>query len=343
EQYAAITGGAKAFCSSLSTNFNQVDLDKDVGLKIAKVYAAKKNVSLDTAKTALAAKKTLSVEQRLLDTDFSIVLECINNYNNIMSGEDGADGRDAETAWHAYCAEGNNLSNIITPLYSSVTSCDQFTSEQYNAIMGGAKAYCLSLAQNASSLSSTTGIGKKLTLTLGDDAVSRLQQNGLNATFTVNNESKKFVEACEIKYNEIMAGEKGDNGDTFVPSFNTTTGKITWTKDNNTTSVNDFDIGSTIDSRAVTAVTNQINTSNSTIANTIGSKIDSKITANNNTLLTVDDLTTLITSGAFKMGCGNKLTIDPGVLDAQSTLKAKYGLSPSKINGPTVNTSVCVQ
>ncbi len=222
--YAKMIGGADAFCADLTATFNKVDLTKGAGLKIAKVYASQKGVDLSAAKTALTTLQNKTPAARLADTNFSILQACRDNYNSIMSGED------AETAWHAYCVAQNekdsqktNLEAIITPLYPTVTKCDQFTSTQYNAIMGGASAYCLSLAQDisASRLSDfNSGIGKRLNTQLkADNGQTVADLKGKNLSVILNNKfngSKTFVKACEEKYNEIMAGAdgaKGENGD----------------------------------------------------------------------------------------------------------------------------------
>ena len=222
--YAKMIGGADAFCADLTATFNKVDLTKGAGLKIAKVYASQKGVDLSAAKTALTTLQNKTPAARLADTNFSILQACRDNYNSIMSGED------AETAWHAYCVAQNendstktNLTAIITPLYPTVTKCDQFTSTQYNAIMGGASAYCLSLAQDisASRLSDfNSGIGKRLNTQLkADNGQTVADLKGKNLSVILNNKfngSKTFVKACEEKYNEIMAGAdgaKGENGD----------------------------------------------------------------------------------------------------------------------------------
>ncbi len=216
DMYAAMIGGAKSYCLSLNADFNSgMDLEKGVGLKMAKIYAEKKNVELSAAKTALGEFKSMNANERLADTRFSILDECIANYNRIMSGDD------AEDPWHAYCVAQNdkdtsrtNLEVIIKPLYGNNKTCDNFTSNEYNAIMGGAKAYCLSLAQNATTMDLTSGIGEKLSKTFGAATMTTfkettsLKDRMTLKTFTGKTAANKdFVSACEERYNEIMNPE----------------------------------------------------------------------------------------------------------------------------------------
>ena len=216
DMYAAVIGGAKSYCLSLNADFNSgMDLEKGVGLKMAKIYAEKKNVELSAAKTALNALKVKDANQRLDDTNFSILDECVANYNRIMSGDD------AEDPWHAYCVAQNdkdtsktNLEVIIKPLYGNAKTCDNFTSDEYNAIMGGAKAYCLSLAQNATTMDLTSGIGEKLSKTFGAATMTTFKETAslkdrmTLKTFTGKTASNQdFVSACEERYNDIMNPE----------------------------------------------------------------------------------------------------------------------------------------
>ena len=212
--YAAIIGGANAYCTSLNATFNTgVSLNDGVGLKLAKIYATKKSVSLSSAKDALRTLQAKDAKERMNDSNFSILDECIANYNSIMSGDDG------DTAWYAYCMEQDdkgvsNLTKIITPLYSNVTSCEQFKSDMYNAIMGGAKSYCLSLVQKVDTLDLNAGIGQKLVRTFGSEKMQslkatstvqdRLTMTGFKAN--ANNTNETFIAACEARYNEIMSG-----------------------------------------------------------------------------------------------------------------------------------------
>ena len=218
--YAAITGGADAYCMSLTNNFQKVSLNDGVGLKITKLYMKKTGVTdLATAKNAMTAIQNKAPLARLTDTTFqgvSLWQACKDNYNDIMSG------KDADNAWYAYCAENNRLETIIKPLYSDVSTCDDFDSDKYAAIMGGAKAYCLSLTNNliAGKVDFTTGIGKRLAAKLDGGSTTKLNSFKGKSLATVLNRSTStykfgnldFVSACEQKYNEIMAGEDGQDG-----------------------------------------------------------------------------------------------------------------------------------
>ena len=218
--YAAITGGADAYCMSLTNNFQKVSLDDGVGLKITKLYMKKNNVTnLATAKTAMTNLQNKAPLARLTDTSFqgvSLLQACKDNYNDIMSG------KDADNAWYAYCTENNRLETIIKPLYSDISTCDDFDSDKYAAIMGGAKAYCLSLTNNliAGKVDFTTGIGKRLAAKLDGGSTTKLNSFKGKSLATVLNRSTStykfgnldFVSACEQKYNEIMAGEDGQDG-----------------------------------------------------------------------------------------------------------------------------------
>ncbi|MBQ7244830.1 MAG: hypothetical protein IJS34_00455 [Alphaproteobacteria bacterium] len=223
EMYAKMVGGADAFCANLTATFEKVSLDDGIGLKMAKLYM-KSNTGvkdLSAAKSALTANLVTgkSAADRLNSSATkifggkSLLDACIENYNSIMSGEDG------ETAWYAYCMEQDdkgvsNLTKIITPLYSNVTSCEQFTSDMYNAIQGGAKSYCLSLVQKVDTLDLDAGIGQKLVRTFGSEKMQnlkttstvqgRLAMTGFKASSTKTNTT--FMEACEARYNEIMSG-----------------------------------------------------------------------------------------------------------------------------------------
>lgn len=226
-QYAAIIGGADAFCMSLTKNFNTVSLNNGIGLKMAKLYATKNSVTLDAAKTQLGNIKNATVldrfdtSKRLFGTT-SLNQACIDNYNAIMSGEDGDDG---ETAWHAYCNTPSerdssiiNLDAVIRPLYGNDKTCDNFSSTEYNAIMGGARAYCLSLVQSPTKLVVDDGIGRKLETSLGSGTIDLLKNTStLKERMTLKtfgpNKNMDFVSACEAKYNEIMSGDDGTPGD----------------------------------------------------------------------------------------------------------------------------------
>ena len=234
EMYAAITGGAEAFCSSLNAKFDTVSLNEGIGLKLAKLYVSKNtNKTLDQAKEALGALKTNKTATTRLDEKIfggkSLVQACIDNYDSIMSGTDGKDGEDAETAWHAYCAANNNanLTNIIKPLYGSGKTCDNFTSDEYNAIQGGAKAYCLSLVKNMdSSFDLSQGIGKKLSTTFTTEKMTALKgtssttlKDRLEMKGFAGSDDKNFITACEEKYNEIMSGTDGKDAKSVEQTY----------------------------------------------------------------------------------------------------------------------------
>ncbi|MFQ6760179.1 MAG: hypothetical protein ACLRFM_02160 [Alphaproteobacteria bacterium] len=137
-------------------------------------------------------------------------------------GEKGDRGISAKSVQQQYCEE--NL-EIVKALYSSVTNSSdcadatKFSYAQYSAIMGGAKAYCLSLTQNTLDL--TGGIGKKLVTTFGSDkmtefnnasnAQSRIKLTGFRAAKDANT-TTDFMTACEARYNEIMSGTDGAAG-----------------------------------------------------------------------------------------------------------------------------------
>ena len=218
ERYTAIMGGAKAYCLSLAKNGATLDLTTGIGKKLVNTFSQSK---MDSFKSAVSVQDRISMPgfqiSKVSSSTGTFMEACEARYNEIMAGE---------TAWHAYCTEidDNNVSNltkIITPLYSNVTNCDLFTSEQYNAIMGGAKAYCLSLAKNGATLDLTTGIGKKLadTFTLekmdsfrGAASVqARISMPGFKTSKT-GSSTGTFIEACEARYNEIMSGADGQNG-----------------------------------------------------------------------------------------------------------------------------------
>ncbi len=229
EMYAKMVGGADAFCANLTATFDKVSLDDGIGLKMAKLYM-KSNTDvkdLSAAKSALTANLVTgkSAADRLNSSTTkifggkSLLDACIENYNSIMSGDD------AETTWHAYCVAQNdkdtsktNLEVIIKPLYGNAKTCDNFTSDEYNAIMGGAKAYCLSLAQNATTMDLTSGIGEKLSKTFGAATMTTfkettsLKDRMTLKTFTGKTAANKdFVSACEERYNEIMSGADGES------------------------------------------------------------------------------------------------------------------------------------
>ncbi len=340
--YNAITTGAKAYCLSLAQNAISLDKDTGIGLRLEQKLGT--GIVSNLKNSGLTAK--------IPGTNQSFITECEARYNEIMSGDDGQDAKSVE---QTYCEENFEIVHALYSEVATVADCadtTKFSNAKYSAIMGGAKAYCLSLAQNAISLDLTNGIGKKLVDTFGEqkmtsfkntsNAVSRINMSGFAVSKETDAQTTTFQNACEARYAEIMAGDKGDtgaagtdgrDGDTFVPSFNTETGKITWVKDNNTTNVSDFDIGSTIDSRAVVAVKNQINTTNSDIANAI----NNKITANNASVLTIDNLKNLISSGALKVGCNNTLSIEPSLADTDLSRK----LGPTSIKGTAGTMGVC--
>ena len=221
DQYNAIMGGAKAYCLSLATNPTVLgDLTTGIGKKLKDVLGDK----VSDFKSASTVQDRLSMTgfQKASSTSLKFTDACEEKYNEIMSGADG------ESAWYAYCAANSNenLTKYIQPLFGStlpngVPTCKDFTKEQYDAIQGGAKAYCLLLAQdlNAGTLNLTSGIGAKLNakLTTTDTTKTITALSGtknmstvLNATF---NNGKKFLPACEEKYNEIMEGAEGQAGE----------------------------------------------------------------------------------------------------------------------------------
>jgi hypothetical protein len=109
------------------------------------------------------------------------------------------------------------------PAITSVDDCDKFTPDQYQAMTGAAKAYCMLLAQDfaGGNLSATSGIGKKMNekLKVGStnngifslSSDNRSLSTVLNTKFNGTNDS--FLTACEKNYNEIMAGKDGEDGE----------------------------------------------------------------------------------------------------------------------------------
>ena len=290
-KYTAILGGARAYCLSLAQNSENLDLDTGIGKKLATTFSPEKMQQFKQAST-VAQKLNLSGFQKSKESaqTTTFMQACEARYNEIMAGEDGADAKSVE---QAYCETDNNLTAIIKPLYGNNMTCETFTNAQYNAIMGGAKAYCLSLATNAESLDASTGIGLKLEQKLGTGVVSAVKTNKVATKITVSGVQKSFVSVCEEKYNEIMAGDKGDtgaageDGKTFKPAFDSTTGKITWTLDTSgeapadmKVSKTDSELNSLVDQRAATVATNKIS----------------------NAAVTMNDLVNFINAGLLKVG-----------------------------------------
>ena len=222
EQYKAMMEGAKAYCLLLAKDFadNKLVSTSGIGKKMnEKLKLGTSNDGIFSMSDKSLAN-ILNSETKFNGSDDTFLTACEKNYNEIMTG------KDAETVWHAYCEEidtkinpnntAKNLERIIKPLYGNSKTCDNFTSDEYNAIMGGAKAYCLSLATDPSKLSdSDSSITKKLKKTFGNDIVSKLNATGAGTTVvsTRNRDGSenevKFVDECERRYDEIMAGDKG--------------------------------------------------------------------------------------------------------------------------------------
>lgn len=212
-RYTAIIGGARAYCLSLIQKVNTLDLTTGIGKKLSNTFTTEKMTAL---------KNTSNVQTRLTMTGFkasdaktneTFMEACEERYNEIMSGDDGESAKSVEQTYCEAQAEnyptGTKNLALITQLYPTVSSCTDFTAEMYNAIMGGAKAYCLSLATNPAKLTPTAGIGLKLEQALGSGVVSNLKTNKVATRITVSGTEKNFVLACEEKYNEIMSGADG--------------------------------------------------------------------------------------------------------------------------------------
>jgi hypothetical protein len=179
---------------------------------------------LDAAKDALDTLKRKTPAQRLNDGTFSILQKCIDNYNSIMNGED------AMSVEEQYCRDNFAIVQKLYPnngLNSEEDCADKtkFSNANYTAIMGGAKAYCLSLAQNPAVLGDlSSGIGKRLADKLGatpmesfintstnNTPAKRLALTGFKTSKT-GTSTGKFMDACEARYDEIMAGADGAEG-----------------------------------------------------------------------------------------------------------------------------------
>ena len=222
-EYSAIMGGAKAYCLSLTKDLvaGKVSFTSGIGKKLADTLGSGSSTKLTSFKNQSIATVLDKSTSTYKFGDKNFIEACEDNYNEIMSGKDG---EDAATPWFTYCSENNNynLTNIITPLYSNITNCNQFTNTEYTAILGGAKAYCLSLTKDlvAGKVSFASGIGKKLADTLDNGDTTKLNsfKNKSMATVLDSNSNtykfgnKNFVDACEEKYNDIMAGAKGEDG-----------------------------------------------------------------------------------------------------------------------------------
>ncbi|MFQ6777870.1 MAG: hypothetical protein ACLRFI_01055, partial [Alphaproteobacteria bacterium] len=196
-QYNAIMGGAKAYCLSLFQNKGVLSTTSGIGVKLEKVFGSGTVSTIKNAQTLSSAKIN----------NKNFVDACEERYNEIMSGQDGEDGKNAKSVEQTYCEE--NL-EIVSALYN-ISDCTKFTNAQYNAIMGGARAYCLSLFQNKGVLSTTSGIGVKLEKVLGGGTVGKIQSATKLSDIRIDN--KNFVDACEEKYNEIMSGQDGTDGE----------------------------------------------------------------------------------------------------------------------------------
>ena len=218
-QYNAIMGGAKAYCLSLTTQ-GTLDLSTGIGKKLATTFGTEKMTAFNNAATAQSKIKLTGFKaSKDASTTTDFMTACEARYNEIMAGED------AETAWHAYCnapSERNssitNLDAVIRPLYGNDKTCDTFSSTEYNAIMGGARAYCLSLIQSPAQLVVDDGIGRKLETSLGSGTINLLKNTStLKERMTLKTfgtgKNMDFVSACEQKYNEIMSGDDGTPGD----------------------------------------------------------------------------------------------------------------------------------
>ena len=141
----------------------------------------------------------LSASVSINGTAKKFVFACAEKYDEIMN---------PKSAWYSYCSEGNNLATIIQQLYNNVETCDDFTQEQYNALMGGPRAYCLSVAKNIDL--STTNVKNNLKRLFGDSIISTLSSQKVATKVTLNGQHMTFVDACAQKYEEIMAGKSGE-------------------------------------------------------------------------------------------------------------------------------------
>ena len=109
-QYARILGGASAYCSTLTATFDNVALDSGLGLKLKKMFAQKYNKPESQVETLLSNLKQGTAENRLSTKLFgttsnpiTLYKACVDNFNNIMAGVDGADGNDGKSAAQIWC------------------------------------------------------------------------------------------------------------------------------------------------------------------------------------------------------------------------------------------------
>ena len=208
EEYNALMGGAGEYCLYIAqhatTLFASDNADTPLAKKLRKVFNDNDIIGRLRSNGVNAGINGSSSQ------DSKFVLQCRQRYNEIMN---------PDTVEYTYCRD--NFA-IVKALYSDTdNNCSNFTLERYTAIMGGAKAYCLSLAKNGATLDLTTGIGKKLadTFTLekmdsfrGAASVqARISMPGFKTSKT-GSSTGTFIEACEARYNEIMSGADGQNG-----------------------------------------------------------------------------------------------------------------------------------
>ncbi|MBR6837958.1 MAG: hypothetical protein IKM94_00085, partial [Alphaproteobacteria bacterium] len=197
EEYIALMDGSKSYCmlvaKNAKENSNYLVATKGIGKTLEDVFGSGTVSNLKN--------NGLSASVSINGTSKKFVFACAEKYDEIMN---------PKSAWYSYCSEGTNLTSIIQPLYgaSTVKTCDDFTQEQYNAIMGGPKAYCLMVAKNVDS--STLNVKNNLKRLFGDTIVSTLSSQKVATKVTLNNQTISFVDACAQKYEEIMAGKSGD-------------------------------------------------------------------------------------------------------------------------------------
>ena len=221
EQYKAMMEGAKTYCLFIAQDFisGNLEINKGIGKKLdkeLKLYGTEDGIfTLKERKAPITLSEMLQTQK--FNNNQSFLDACEEKYNQIMSGDDGKDAKSVEQTYCEAAYEKDNtttnLEAIIKPLYGNAMTCETFTAEQYNAIMGGAKAYCLSLAADPAKLTNDNAITKKLKKTFGDSIVATLTEGGIGTTITrttkAGDSTVKFVDECARRYDEIMSGDDG--------------------------------------------------------------------------------------------------------------------------------------
>ena len=202
QKYQSIVSGAKAYCLSLATDpENMLPEGSAMVKKLKKAFG---NDIVDRLTLTGAGTEVTSSKSGAKGPE-KFVNECATRYDEIM----GILPIETE-----FCETEDRLEKIIKPLYGNDMTCDTFTNANYQAILGGAKAYCLSLVEDAKAnkLDVNTGVGAKLEKILGTGIIDQVKVGGAATPVTITKAGAKaatdtnFVLACEEKYNEIVAG-----------------------------------------------------------------------------------------------------------------------------------------